>query len=81
MSLFNVITRRLVEDGEVELKIHINADITVPELKQKLSLLLSAFSPEEIDVANRVAKKATPRLAKIENDLKEINRELREFGG
>jgi len=50
MSLYNKVVKEIVENGEVELRIRLDGNITFGELQEKLSILLSAFSPEQVKV-------------------------------
>ena len=50
MNLYSKIAREIIENGECEIRIRVTRDITFGELEEKLNLLLSAFSPEEIQV-------------------------------
>jgi len=51
MNLINKIFRAAVEgSGEVEIRIRIRRNTTVGELQEKLSALLTVFSPEDIKV-------------------------------
>lgn len=50
MNLYSKVAREIIENGEVELRIRLDGSITFRELEEKLSLLLSAFSPEQIKV-------------------------------
>ena len=51
MNLLSKIIKEAVEgSGEVELRIRIGRDTTVGELQEKIPILLSIFSPEQIEV-------------------------------
>jgi len=50
VNLYSKVAREIIENGEVELRIRLDGSITFRELEEKLSLLLSAFSPEQIKV-------------------------------
>lgn len=52
MNLYNKVAREIIENGEVELRIRLDGSITFRELEEKLSLLLSAFSPGQIEVVS-----------------------------
>ena len=52
MNLYSKVAREIIGNGEVELRIRIDGSITFRELEEKLSLLLSAFSPEQIEVVS-----------------------------
>ena len=52
MNLYSKVAREIIENGEVELRIRLDGSITFRELEEKLSLLLSAFSPEQIEVVS-----------------------------
>jgi len=49
-DLYSKVCRTIVEHGEAEIRIRINGSVTFGELRRKLELLLSAFSPEDIEV-------------------------------
>ena len=49
-DLYNKVCRTIVEHGEAEIRIKIDGSVTFGELRRKLELLLSAFSPEDIEV-------------------------------
>ena len=50
MNLYSKVAREIIENGECEIRIRLDGSITFRELEEKLSLLLSAFSPEQIEV-------------------------------
>ena len=50
MNLYSKIAREIIENGECEIRIRLDGSLTFRELEEKLNLLLSAFSPEEIQV-------------------------------
>ena len=52
-NLYSKVCRALIETGYCEIRIRISPETTFGELEQKLSLLLSAFSPEDIKVYGR----------------------------
>ena len=52
MNLYSKVAREIIENDEVELRIRLDGSITFRELEEKLSLLLSAFSPEDIKVVS-----------------------------
>ena len=52
MNLYSKVAREIIENGEVELRIRLDGSLTFRELEEKLSLLLSAFSPEQIEVVS-----------------------------
>jgi len=49
-DLYSKVCRTIVEHGEAEIRIRVNGSVTFGELRRKLELLLSAFSPEDIEV-------------------------------
>ena len=49
-DLYSKVCRTIVEHGEAEIRIRIDGSVTFGELRRKLELLLSAFSPEDIEV-------------------------------
>ena len=49
-DLYSKVCRTVVEYGEAEIRIRVNGSVTFGELRRKLELLLSAFSPEDIKV-------------------------------
>ena len=52
-DLYSKVCRAVIEHGEAEVRIRIDGSITFGELKRKLELLLSAFSPDDIEVVPR----------------------------
>ena len=50
MNLYSKVAREIIENGECEIRIRLDGSLTFRELEEKLSLLLSAFSPEQIKV-------------------------------
>jgi len=52
-DLYSKVCRAVVEHGGAEIRIKVDGSVTFGELKRKLELLLSAFSPDDIEVVPR----------------------------
>lgn len=52
-GLYSKVCRAVVEHGGAEIRIKVDGSVTFGELKRKLELLLSAFSPDDIEVVPR----------------------------
>ena len=49
-DLYSKVCRIVVEHGEAEIRIRVDGSVTFGELRRKLDLLLTAFSPEDMEV-------------------------------
>ena len=77
-EFIETVTRELIENGEVEVKIHLDGSMTIGELQDKLLVLLQNFNLKDISIAKTKVKKQSwffNKIAEIYKTAEEIEAE------